>query len=272
MPRTRSGSPISRTSASSSCRRSPGPRPRSSPSSPAAARSRPGRRGAHDGVWWCPMTPGRVLAVYPPERTAGVRDAPRGRRRRHAGFAIGHRADRAFGSNAVAGPLARETFARTTALDLRPDRSPRRPSPPSRWRGRQGWSCGATATGSSTSSGRATPSTSGRCLSTRPSTSAGARSARLPAPERRGAPVRDLFRKRRMWRRRRAQGPLRRRHHRRRLARARDRLLPGARPRDHRRLRARAELHRLRRGGAQHDDPALQLQDARGRALLRRLA
>ncbi len=28
----------------------------------------------------------------------------------------------AFGSNAVVGPLARETFARVTALDLRPDR------------------------------------------------------------------------------------------------------------------------------------------------------
>ena len=30
------------------------------------------------------------------------------------------------------------------------------------------------------------------------------------------------------------------------------------------------ELHRLGRGGPQHDDPALELQDARGRALLRR--
>ena len=32
----------------------------------------------------------------------------------------------------------------------------------------------------------------------------------------------------------------------------------------------REELHRLGRGRAQHDDPALELQDARGRALLRR--
>ncbi len=66
-----------------------------------------------------------------------------------------------------------------------------------------------------------------------------------------------------------AQGLLRRRHHRRRLARAGHRLLP-ARARDHRRLHPREELHRLGRGRAQHDDPALELQDARGRALLRR--
>ncbi len=39
----------------------------------------------------------------------------------------------------------------------------------------------------------------------------------------------------------------------------------------HQRRGARARLHRLRRRGPQHDDPALQLQDARGRALLRRL-
>ena len=36
------------------------------------------------------------------------------------------------------------------------------------------------------------------------------------------------------------------------------------------RRRAREELHRLGRRRAQHDDPALELQDARGRALLRR--
>ena len=82
--------------------------------------------------------------------------------------------------------------------------------------------------------------------------------------------MRDIFRRRRMWRPRPdAQGLLRRRHHRRRLARPGHRLLP-ARARDHRRLRPREELHRLGRGRAQHDDPALELQDARGRALLRR--
>ncbi len=68
---------------------------------------------------------------------------------------------------------------------------------------------------------------------------------------------------------RRAARQLRRRDRRRRRARARDRVLPRAARRQERRG-AREELHRLRRRRAQHDDPALELQDARGRALLRR--
>ena len=71
---------------------------------------------------------------------------------------------------------------------------------------------------------------------------------------------------------RRAQGLLRRGDRGRRLARARRRVLPREGPRDRQRGRAREELHRLRRRGPQHHDPARQLQDARGRALLRRLA
>ena len=62
--------------------------------------------------------------------------------------------------------------------------------------------------------------------------------------------------------------PLRGGHRRRRLARPGDRLLPDQ-ARDHRRLRARAGLHRLGRGGAQHGDPALQLPDRRRGAFLR---
>ena len=103
----------------------------------------------------------------------------------------------------------------------------------------------------------------------RAATSAAARSARTRSCGR--PPVLDIFRKRRMWRPRAgAQAALRRGHRRRRLARARHRLLPQA-ARDHRRRDPREELHRLGRGRAQHDDPALELQDARGRALLRRL-
>ena len=67
-----------------------------------------------------------------------------------------------------------------------------------------------------------------------------------------------------------AEGLLRRRDHRRRLARPRRRLLPRPPPRRQERRGPREELHRLGRGRPQHDDPALELQDARGRALLRR--
>ncbi len=76
-----------------------------------------------DEVWWCPLTAGRVLVVTPPEETARLRDeleaaaADAG-----APFASVAELTCAYGSNAVVGPLAREAFARTTALDLRPDR------------------------------------------------------------------------------------------------------------------------------------------------------
>ena len=34
----------------------------------------PGQAALHDGTWWCPMSPSRVLALTPPEATAAVRD------------------------------------------------------------------------------------------------------------------------------------------------------------------------------------------------------
>ena len=72
----RSGSPTSPSSASSSSRASPTTSPRSSPSSPAAPRSRPAQAALADGIWWCPISPDRVLAVTPPEsHRAAVRDA-----------------------------------------------------------------------------------------------------------------------------------------------------------------------------------------------------
>lgn len=86
----------------------------------------PGLATRADGVWWCPVSATRVLAVTPPERTASVRDAAEsaaGAARRYVSV---HELTTALGSNAVAGPLARECFARTTALDLRPQHFPER--------------------------------------------------------------------------------------------------------------------------------------------------
>jgi glycine cleavage system aminomethyltransferase T len=77
----------------------------------------------HEGVWWCPITAGRVMAVTPPERTAGVRQALEDEAGR-ARFASVTELTSAWGSNAVVGPLAREAFARATALDMRPSEFP----------------------------------------------------------------------------------------------------------------------------------------------------
>jgi heterotetrameric sarcosine oxidase gamma subunit len=80
----------------------------------------PGRALRQDGVWWCPVSAGKVMALTPPEAT--------GRLRAELESAAGSSSaagvvelTAALGSNAVVGPLAREAFARTTALDLRPE-------------------------------------------------------------------------------------------------------------------------------------------------------
>ena len=79
----------------------------------------PGKARLHEEVWWCPITIGRVLALSPPERTAEVRDLLEAAASA-ASFASVVEMTSAYGSHALVGPLAPETFARTTALDLRP--------------------------------------------------------------------------------------------------------------------------------------------------------
>ena len=81
----------------------------------------PGRAALHERIWWCPITADRVLAVTPPDLTARARDELEAAAAA-AAFASVQELTTAFGSNAVVGPLARETFARATALDLRPER------------------------------------------------------------------------------------------------------------------------------------------------------
>ncbi len=88
-------------------------------------RARAGRASLHEGVWWCPVSAEHVLALTPPEATARVRGELEAAASA-ARFASVHELTAALGSNAVVGPLARETFARATALDLRPQRFPER--------------------------------------------------------------------------------------------------------------------------------------------------
>lgn len=79
---------------------------------------------AGDGTWWCPITPSRVLAICEPGQTAAVR----GRLDEAAGATSDLSSvielTTQYGAFRVAGPLARETFARLSALDTRPGEFP----------------------------------------------------------------------------------------------------------------------------------------------------
>jgi glycine cleavage system aminomethyltransferase T len=79
-----------------------------------------GRAAFDDGVWWCPLTAGRVLALSDPEMTPTLRERMSAAVAGADRFASVHELTTALGSNAVVGPLAREAFARATALDMRP--------------------------------------------------------------------------------------------------------------------------------------------------------
>jgi glycine cleavage system aminomethyltransferase T len=67
-----------------------------------------------DDAWWCPTSSERALVLCEPDRTAALR------------YALEHAVDltSAMGALTIAGPLAPETFARFTALDLRPQSTP----------------------------------------------------------------------------------------------------------------------------------------------------
>jgi glycine cleavage system aminomethyltransferase T len=67
-----------------------------------------------DDTWWCPTSSERALVLCEPDRTAALRDALEG--------AVDLTS--AMGALTIAGPLAPETFARFTAIDLRPQATP----------------------------------------------------------------------------------------------------------------------------------------------------
>jgi heterotetrameric sarcosine oxidase gamma subunit len=77
------------------------------PAEPGAA-----TRAAH--AWWCRIAPTRALILCDAPATVGARDALRDAR----GVAVVD-VTGAFGALCLAGPLARELFARFCALDLR---------------------------------------------------------------------------------------------------------------------------------------------------------
>ncbi|HEY2604301.1 MAG TPA: hypothetical protein VGI67_22270 [Thermoleophilaceae bacterium] len=70
-----------------------------------------------EGVWWCPVTSERALALCEPSALPALRER------------FGDRAiemTTSYAALTIAGPLARELFARFCALDLRPQSTPPR--------------------------------------------------------------------------------------------------------------------------------------------------
>ena len=83
-----------------------------------------GRATRAGGAWWCPYTAGRALVVCEPAVAAGLRE-------RIDQAAAGQSAATSivdvtcvYAALAIVGPLARELFARFSALDLRPHVTP----------------------------------------------------------------------------------------------------------------------------------------------------
>ena len=75
-------------------------------------------------AWWCPYTPERALVLCEPAVTADLRERLDEAAGAVQGLASVVDVTTAHGALALAGPLARELFARFTAIDLRPQVTP----------------------------------------------------------------------------------------------------------------------------------------------------
>jgi heterotetrameric sarcosine oxidase gamma subunit len=87
-------------------------------------RLEPGRATRAERAWWCPYTPERALVLCEPGDTAGLRERLEDAAGSVQGLASVVDVTTGSGALAIAGPLARELFARFTAIDLRPQVTP----------------------------------------------------------------------------------------------------------------------------------------------------
>ena len=87
-------------------------------------RLEPGRATRAAGAWWCPYTAERALVLCDPADAAPLRERLQEAARAVQGLASVVDVTTAHGALAIAGPLARELFARFTAIDLRPQVTP----------------------------------------------------------------------------------------------------------------------------------------------------
>ena len=79
-----------------------------------------------DGIWWCPYTPTRALALCEPAGLPSLRERLQDAAAGADGLTSAIDVTTAFAALAIAGPQARELFARFTAIDLRDQITPPR--------------------------------------------------------------------------------------------------------------------------------------------------
>jgi glycine cleavage system aminomethyltransferase T len=83
-----------------------------------------GRALRVEGAWWCPYSAQRAVVLCSPGDTAAFRDRLTASAADASGLASVIDMTTSQGAMTILGPLARETFARFTAIDLRPEITP----------------------------------------------------------------------------------------------------------------------------------------------------
>ena len=83
-----------------------------------------GRALRAEGAWWCPYSAQRAVVLCAPGDTAALRDRLHASAAGANGLASVIDTTTSQGAMTILGPLARETFARFTAIDLRPSVTP----------------------------------------------------------------------------------------------------------------------------------------------------
>jgi len=79
-----------------------------------------GRATRAEGAWWCPYSAKRAVVLCSPAETVALRDRLTASAAEASSLASVIDTTSSQGAMVILGPLARETFARFTAIDLRP--------------------------------------------------------------------------------------------------------------------------------------------------------
>ena len=83
-----------------------------------------GRALRAEGAWWCPYSAQRAVVLCSPGDTVALRDLLTASAAEANSLASVIDTTTSQGAMTILGPLARETFARFTAIDLRPEITP----------------------------------------------------------------------------------------------------------------------------------------------------